>query len=154
MIRIREKEYGDIAAYCRGELPFEACGLLAGVEKDGNYYIEEFYCLSNRDKSTDHFSMMPEEQFRAIRDMREKGYELLGNFHSHPRTAALPSGEDIRLAYDTHLVYLIFSFEGKNPDLKAYRFDREGNIFSEPIVRTCSSASRKYTREPNDLPVE
>lgn len=143
MIRIREKEYGDIAAHCRGELPFEACGLLAGVEKDGNCYIEVVYCLSNRDKSTDHFSMIPEEQFRAIRDMREKGYELLGNFHSHPRTAPLPSGEDIRLAYDTNLIYLILSFEGKDPELKAYRFDREGNIVFEPIVRMSCSAGRK-----------
>lgn len=144
MIRIREKEYQEMIKYCKGKLPFEACGLLAGVKKDGNYYIEEVYCLSNGDKRTDHFSMIPEEQFRAIKDMREKGYELLGNFHSHPRTEALPSKEDIRLANDPYLIYLILSLkEERKPDLRAYRFDREGNVIFEQIIWVPCSASRE-----------
>lgn len=135
MTVIREEAYGDIVEYCRGELPFEACGLLAGTVREGNYCIEKVYCLSNGDKRTDHFSMLPEEQFQAVRDMRERGYELLGNFHSHPRTDPLPSNEDIRLAQDSNLVYLILSLKEEKPDLKAYRIDREGNVISDPIVQ-------------------
>ncbi|MCM1258224.1 MAG: M67 family metallopeptidase [Roseburia sp.] len=130
--------------YCKGELPLEACGLLAGGRKDGNYDIEKIYCLSNADGSGNHFSMIPEEQFCAIRDMREKGYELLGNFHSHPRTEPLPSKEDIRLAYDPQLIYLILSLkEERKPELEAYSIDREGNVIFEQIIRGPCSVSRE-----------
>ena len=30
-------------------------------------------------------SMDPKEQFAAVKDMRSKGRQLLGNFHFHPK---------------------------------------------------------------------
>jgi len=35
--------------------------------------VREVYCLTNIDKSAEHFSMAPEEQFKAIADIRKKG---------------------------------------------------------------------------------
>ena len=48
--------------------PLEACGLLAG---DGAR-VTEFYELTNTDASGEHYSMSPEEQFGAVKDMRGK----------------------------------------------------------------------------------
>jgi proteasome lid subunit RPN8/RPN11 len=51
------------------------------------------------------------EQFKAIADIRKNGWELIGNFHSHPNTPSRPSEEDIRLAFDPNISYMIVSLQ-------------------------------------------
>lgn len=121
MIILNKFHYDDILAHCMNELPNEACGLVAGRVEDDKKIIEKIYLLSNIDKSPEHFSMDPKEQFAAVKDMRGNGLVLLGNFHSHPASPARPSKEDIRLAFDPDKSYLILSLaEEKNPVLKSF----------------------------------
>jgi proteasome lid subunit RPN8/RPN11 len=120
-------------AHARSALPAESCGLLAGGVSGEEKTVEEIYCLSNTDKSAEHFSMAPEEQFAAIADMRKKGYVLLGNFHSHPSTPARPSAEDIRLAFDPSLSYVILSLMDREPEIKSFSI-RGGTAAEEIIV--------------------
>jgi proteasome lid subunit RPN8/RPN11 len=107
-------------AHARSSLPNEACGLIAGERRDGEKIVREIYPLSNTDRSPEHFSMSPEEQFRAIGDIRKNGWTLLGNFHSHPATPARPSAEDIRLAFDPSLSYVIISLQYGEPGVKSF----------------------------------
>jgi proteasome lid subunit RPN8/RPN11 len=116
----------------RQELPNEACGLVAGEIKGEEKTVKAVYGLTNTDKSAEHFSMSPEEQFRAIKDMRNKGWVLLGNFHSHPATPARPSPEDIRLAFDPSLSYVIISFQEDQPVVKSFLI-RQGQAAEEPV---------------------
>lgn len=114
-----------IIAHSRSALPNEACGLLAGiVDESGVKNVAEVYRLKNMDESPEHFSMSSEEQFAAIADMRRRGIALLGNFHSHPSTPARPSEEDIRLAFDKSLSYLIVSLARTEPALKSFIIDK------------------------------
>ena len=79
--------------------------------------------------------MDPREQLAAVKDMRANGYELLGNFHSHPESPSRPSEEDKRLAYDSTMEYLILSLiEIDNPVLKAFNIDEEKNVTIEELV--------------------
>lgn len=134
MIFIRENEYSAILEYAKEQLPWEACGLLGGRKEGGSCFIEKVYFLHNGEKSREHFSMVPKEQFQAVKDMRRRGYELLGNFHSHPKTSPWPSREDKRLIYDTNLIYIIVSLKDKNkPQLKAYTYDKEKNVTCEEL---------------------
>ena len=71
--------------------------------------VTDVYLLRNVDESREHFSMDPAEQLAAIKDIRQKKGVLLGNFHSHPESPSRPSQEDIRLAYDPKMNYLILS---------------------------------------------
>jgi proteasome lid subunit RPN8/RPN11 len=109
-----------ILNHCLGQLPNEACGLLAGKVAGNKKTVEKIYLLSNIDQSPEHFSMDPQEQFGAIKDMRAKGLILLGNFHSHPGSPARPSEEDIRLAFEPDKSYLILSLAEENPILKSF----------------------------------
>lgn len=108
-------------------LPNEACGLLGGRFEGDNRHVEKVYILKNMDNSPEHFAMDPKEQFAAIKDMRQKGWALLGNFHSHPASPSRPSEEDKRLAFDPDASYVIVSLEDKsNPVVKSFRIrDRE-----------------------------
>jgi proteasome lid subunit RPN8/RPN11 len=127
-----------IIVHCRAALPNEACGLIAGVDGGGAVgsvkKAEAVYCLKNVDESPEHFSMSGEEQFAAIADMRKHGLVLLGNFHSHPSTPARPSEEDIRLAFDSSLSYLIVSLAQAGPVLKSFIINKsEDSVIEEAI---------------------
>jgi len=100
--------------------PMEACGLCGG--KDG--CVTQFYELANVDASAEHFSMRPEDQFAAIKDMRAKGLRMLAIWHSHPASPARMSQEDLRLAYTPDVVYLILSLAKPDaPDLRGYAIE-------------------------------
>ncbi len=104
-------------ATAREAAPLEACGLLGGR----NEHATEFYRLTNADASGEHYSMLPEEQFAAAKDMRAKDIKMLAIWHSHPATPARMSDEDLRLAYTPDVVYLILSLaKPDNPDLRGF----------------------------------
>ena len=109
--------------------------MIGGVREGDKKYIRKVYLLTNIDASNEHFSMDPREQLAAVKDMRANGYELLGNFHSHPESPSRPSEEDKRLAYDSKVNYLILSLmEIDNPVLKAFNIDEEKNVTIEELV--------------------
>ena len=113
--------------------PLEACGLLGG--SDGR--ATEVYELTNADASGEHYTMLPQEQFDAIKDMRSKGSRMLAIWHSHPETPARMSDEDLRLAYTPDVVYLIVSLaDPERPDLRGYVVEDE---IPSPIELTTDS---------------
>lgn len=121
MIIFKRSQIEQIFAYCRKGLPNESCGLLAGTAADNIKTVEQVYFLKNTDESPEHFSMDIREQFEALSKIRQEGLQLIGNFHSHPSTPSRPSKEDIRLAFDPNLSYVIVSLQDTdNPVIKSF----------------------------------
>ena len=134
MLRITKSDYQKMVDHAVKELPNEACGLIAGVVEDGAKIVKEVYLLTNADASNEHFSMKPEEQLAAIKDIRAKGYEMFGNWHSHPESPSRPSEEDKRLAHDSGADYLILSLQDKDyPVLNAFRIKNHTEVSIEEI---------------------
>ena len=134
MLILKQENYQKILEHAKTGLPNEACGLLGGYTKEnGSQVITDVYLLRNVDESREHFSMDPKEQFAAVKDIRGKGRELLGNFHSHPESPSRPSEEDIRLAYDSKIHYLILSLmEEGNPVLNSFHIEK-GAVTKETL---------------------
>ena len=109
MLILKQEDYNKIVDHAKKGLPNEACGLLGGYVEGDKRVVTDVYLLRNVDESREHFSMDPAEQLAAIKDIRQKKGVLLGNFHSHPESPSRPSQEDIRLAYDPKMNYLILS---------------------------------------------
>ncbi len=128
MIRIPKHIVEGIIAQAINELPDEACGLLAGKEHE----VVKQYALTNIDHSPEHFSFDPAEQFQVLRSARADGLEIIANYHSHPETPSRPSEEDIRLAYDPGILYLIVSLASEVPVLKAFQI-KNGKFKEEEI---------------------
>ncbi len=129
MISIKQSIIDQIVAHARNELPNEACGYLAG--DDG--VVTHSYQLTNIDHSPEHFSFDPAEQFQTVRDARNKGLQIVANYHSHPATPARPSVEDIRLAYDPEISYLIISLASNQSDVKSFRI-KDSIVEKEEII--------------------
>lgn len=117
MIQIPQTILDSIVQQAKAELPNEACGLLAG--KEGRVF--KHYPLTNADASPEHFSFLPAEQFQTLRATRSEGLTVLANYHSHPITPSRPSEEDIRLAFDPNILYVIVSLASADPVVKAFQ---------------------------------
>ena len=115
-MKIRHKVIEQLLRHAKREAPLEACGYLAG--QDG--VLSAAYELTNIDQSCEHFSFDPKEQFATLRDVRARGQELAAVYHSHPASPARPSPEDIKLAYDPNVVYVIVSLAEGKEDVKAF----------------------------------
>lgn len=116
MIKLPKHIYEGIIEHSKRELPNEACGLLIGLENE----VKKQFPLTNIDQSPEHFSFDPKEQFQVLREARADNLRIIANYHSHPETPSRPSEEDIRLAYDPNILYLIASLAVEIPTLKAF----------------------------------
>jgi len=128
MIRLSQQMKNDIIDQARLGLPEEICGYLAGTGSD----VLKSFPLENIDHSHEHFSFDPSEQFQVVRQVRSEGLMILANYHSHPETPARPSKEDIRLAFDPNISYVIVSLANEIPDLKSFRISN-GEVDKEEI---------------------
>lgn len=134
MLYITKEDYDAIVAWAREHLPEEACGLLGGTTGDnGDKYVKKVYFIENTDHSNEHFTISPNQQLKAILDLRKNGLKMLGNWHSHPESPSRPSEEDKRLALDPSLLYLILSLMEEEPVLNAFVIDSEKNVSREEI---------------------
>ncbi|MBU0462719.1 MAG: M67 family metallopeptidase [Proteobacteria bacterium] len=129
-MKILNHIYEQILSHALNELPLECCGYLAGK----NNRVTKAYPVKNLDKTHDHFSFDVKEQFAAVVDMRNKGLNPVAVYHSHPETPARPSKEDIRLAYDPDISYLIISLVNRQaPDIKSFKI-RNSRVKEEEII--------------------
>lgn len=134
MLILKQEYYKKILEHAMAGLPNEACGLIGGKIEGEDQVITDVYLLRNVDESREHFSMDPMEQLAAIKDIRAKGTELLGNFHSHPESPSRPSEEDIRLSYDSRMHYLILSLTVESqPALNSFHVEN-GIVTKEKLV--------------------
>ncbi len=135
MLRLPLPILDRIVAHARAEVPVEACGLLAGRDDT----VERHFRMTNADRSAEHFTLDPREQFAAARAIRTAGLKTLAVYHSHPASPARPSAEDIRLALDPSVLHVIVSLAGAQPEAAAFRI-REGAVELEPIEIASGSA--------------
>lgn len=67
-VTITKTLFDEMTAHAKSRLPEEACGLIAGVRKENQCIVQEIYCLTNIDHTSEHFSLDPKEQLSAVKD--------------------------------------------------------------------------------------
>jgi proteasome lid subunit RPN8/RPN11 len=112
-----------LVAHAREEAPNECCGLLLGTELS----IAEIARAKNiADQPRSRFLIDPKDHIDLRRAARARGLDVLGFYHSHPSSPAVPSPTDLAEAtYPGHL-YLIVGLAAEPPDVAVYRLDDSG----------------------------
>ncbi len=128
MAKIRRSVLENIIAHARQEIPIEACGYLAGDDE----IISSHYKMKNIDNSPEHFTFDVQEQFSVLRKIRSQGLTPLAVYHSHPITPARPSIEDIKLAVDPDVSYVIVSLAEGKEQVKTFKI-RNGVVENEGL---------------------
>lgn len=133
---LSQKDFAAIVDHAKKNLPEEACGLIAGVDEGDKRIIKKVYLLENTDHTNEHFTISPQQQLKCIKDMRKNGWKPLGNWHSHPETPARSSKEDIRLAYDSKMSYLILSLMDEEPVIHSFHVENGISTKEKLIIRS------------------
>ena len=123
-----------VLAHARAELPNEACGLLSGSAADG--VVTTFHPARNVEASPLRYNVHPDDLVRITFAIEEAGEDLVGIFHSHTRSPAVPSPTDRRAAMYPDAVHLLASL-GDSPAqpasaLRAWRI-RGGESAEVPL---------------------
>lgn len=105
-IRIERACIEAIEKHARENLAVECCGLLTGR---GGVISQVVAARNAAENPATSYDVGPEELILLLRGIRESGQELLGIFHSHPRSENFPSSEDVEMAAYPEAAYFIFS---------------------------------------------
>lgn len=92
-------------AHASAELPNEACGILSGSLADG--VASAFHPARNAEASPLRYSVHPEDLVRIVFEIEDAGRDLVAIFHSHTRSAAVPSATDRRAAMYPDAFYVL-----------------------------------------------
>ncbi|HLE58329.1 MAG TPA: M67 family metallopeptidase [Candidatus Limnocylindria bacterium] len=120
MLRLPVALAEAMLAHARAELPNEACGLLAGSPATGD--ATAFHPARNAAASPLRFEVDPADLVRLVLAIDAAGEELLAVFHSHTRSAAVPSPSDLRGAGFPTALHLIADMT----QLRAWRANEGG----------------------------
>jgi [CysO sulfur-carrier protein]-S-L-cysteine hydrolase len=105
-------------AHARDDAPLECCGLLLGAQG----VVEEAVRARNLRHSRTAYLVDPADHFAAIRRARKEGRTIVGAYHSHPRSPAVPSPVDLQEAQFPDFLYVIVSLaDPRTPDVRGYR---------------------------------
>lgn len=129
--RIRQAVLDEMIAHARETRPNECCGLLIGRADQ----IESCRRATNILANPTRYQIDPADHFAAIRSARSAGLEVVGGYHSHPHSKALPSPSDRELAWGPDFLYVIVSLAGPSPpfDIRGFRLI-DGNFVEISLV--------------------
>lgn len=112
-----------LIAHAEREAPNECCGLLIGKGQ----VVSDAHPARNKVASETRFQINPADHFVAIRKARAAGLEVIGAYHSHPNSAALPSVSDLADAHEGAPVMLIVSLVPPEPVVRGFLLEPNGS---------------------------
>jgi proteasome lid subunit RPN8/RPN11 len=108
-----------VVAHARETAPAECCGVLLGC---GTVIVDSIAARNIAGSPRSRFVIDPRDHIAARRTARGRGLDVVGFYHSHPRTAAAPSETDAAEASYSDHVHLIVSLANDEPDVRLFRF--------------------------------
>jgi len=122
-IVLTQKEKDKLITHAIERQPNESCAMLLGEKIDDAWNVKEVFLTENTDKSQTNFTISPEELLKGYQLAEKMHLELVGVFHSHPNSNAIPSSTDKKFMQNNPVPWIIFS--GVNNSLKAYLLDSD-----------------------------
>lgn len=111
--KILRRSYAEILKLARHEAKEdkEICGFLI----DNGYFLQ-LQLAQNVSEKEGSFSYSKKEVRELMKCAKMLGLEIVGTFHSHPISEAIPGPNDVKYALDDSLM-LIFDYIGKEGKL-------------------------------------
>ena len=128
-ILIPDSFLADLMQHANEESPYEACAMLLGNTDEETWQTTEIFLTENIDKSEINFTISNEQLLEGYKRAEEKGLDIVGIFHSHPKSEAAPSDTDIKFMKGNPVPWVIYS--GLTKEMKAYLLNSE--IIQIPI---------------------
>ena len=113
MLLISQSGFDEIRRHAEETYPHECCGVLLGeIEDRRNVVRASVRCGNTRDDSPhNRYHIDPRELVKVQREGRERGYDIVGFYHSHPDHPPRWSQTDLTEAHWIGCSYVITSVE-------------------------------------------
>ena len=138
MISIAEQQLTEIREHGVRDYPYECCGLLLGRFDEGLKVVNETYPISNaREESAkrNRFLITPEELMRGERYARDHSLEVVGFYHSHPDSPAVPSQYDLEHAWPTYSYIIVSTSADRAGDLFSWEQEPDRSRFNQEEIQ-------------------
>jgi proteasome lid subunit RPN8/RPN11 len=129
-VTLSDGVYFAIVNHARQLAPEECCGLLVG---DESRILDAMPAENLAPDPVRRYLVDPRDHLHAIRTARARGLQVVGAYHSHPHSPAVPSATDASEAFSDFL-FLIVGLATEPPELTAWSWSK-GNFVAVPLVR-------------------
>ena len=123
IIKISESLRKNLELHANEQNPYEACAILLGNKDKKIWETTEIFLTENIEKSEINFTVSNEQLLEGYKMAEEKGLDVVGIFHSHPKSLPSPSNTDIKFMKGNPIPWIIYS--GLTKEMKAYLLDSE-----------------------------
>ncbi|RQG94394.1 desampylase [Natrarchaeobius chitinivorans] len=131
--------------------PREICGVLGGTFDPDESRVRSQYPAENvADTPRTRYRIDPEEQLEVFERLEDRGEEIVGFYHSHPRGPPRPSETDVATATWPDRSYVIVSLEPPDVGSWRWRSGDEDDGDEDPKLGV-DGPSGRFERERIDL---
>jgi proteasome lid subunit RPN8/RPN11 len=112
-LRISQQLYDELRAHGEETYPQECCGIMMGRGVGDDLQVSTLIRAGNTrtDSAHNRYNIAPQELIRIQRQGRERGFDIVGFYHSHPDHPAQWSKTDFEEAHWIGCSYVITSVE-------------------------------------------
>lgn len=139
MIYISKTLENEIRHEAEKSFPNECCGVLLGKIDDNDnkklYRIEPIINLSDESEQYHRFLITPEDLMKSEVKARRLKLDILGFYHSHPNSVAIPSEFDREHALPFYSYVIVAVHNGSSDDFTSWELNEDREKFnSENII--------------------
>ncbi len=120
-IILNQEQIDILTAHAQNSHPNESCAMLLGTHDDQQWNVKEVFLTNNMEQSETNFTISPEDLLHGHQLAEKKQLELVGVFHSHPNSSAIPSNTDEKFMKVNPVPWIIHSVI--NNDIAAFVLD-------------------------------
>jgi proteasome lid subunit RPN8/RPN11 len=138
MITVSNQQLTEIRNHGVRDYPYECCGLLLGHYTAAGKIVTETYPISNaREESAkrNRFLITPDELMRGERYAASHELEVVGFYHSHPDSPAVPSTYDLEHAWPTYSYIIVSTSAGQATDLFSWEQEEDRSRFNQEEIK-------------------
>ncbi|NTW70071.1 MAG: M67 family metallopeptidase [Chlorobiaceae bacterium] len=139
-MKLLRRKFEIIQEQAFRELPYECCGLLAGIKNvDHRGNIENIVyeiapCRNCLYSGKEHGFEISHNEYEAVeREAERLGYQIVGSYHSHINSPAIPSLHDVDFARSGHTMLIISLVNRAPKEVTAWLRRESGGFHQEQI---------------------
>ena len=139
-MKLPRRQFEIIQEQAFRELPYECCGLLVGIQHSDyrgnveNCVYEVAPCMNCLYHGKEQgFEIAHQEYLDVEREARMFGYDIIGSYHSHINSPAMPSLHDVDFASPGHTLLIISLTNARPREVTAWLRRESGGFHQEQI---------------------
>jgi len=111
-IKITHRDRELIQSELESNKPYEACGVLIGTIDGSTALVEKALPVANTKRTRTSFELDPKQFYEAWNEAEKDGKEIVGVYHTHPVSSAVPSLWDRETMQNIPGVWVIAGADG------------------------------------------